>query len=383
MTFKTKLAALVGIFAVLAAETAFAGYTAVSDGSTITLYPSSSESSAVILAGYSEDGTLVGAQYIQADGDKYTASVIENAVSYRTGTPDKDGFEELSVETLSPSVTAPPEASPEASPAASPEASPAASSSPQRPVYPSIYEKEKDAVYTLSVVKNVSSVSNDGEDAYSVTAYTRGEEETYIIPADVTIAVSSDYYSDLKGSDASALKKGDIVYFEKSLSNKFRAMAFIYRPVADDIMTTDGDYGTSFEKLISSGGTVYAAENPGTALQYGGSGSSSSRYTYAFGLVGDKSSAELTLYNKSGLYANALNVQYEPETIVYTVDVSSKNDVTVGGGNTLTKSFIPKSSFDDDDNITTFSTDDVYNYAFARIVNGTATEIVLYVNYND
>lgn len=331
----------------------------------------------VILAGYDADGRLVGAMCVKES--EIAASVtagISGAVSYRMGTPGKDGFTdvEMPVTTAEPAASAVPSAS----------ASPSATAAAARATYPSIYEKEKDAVFTLSVVESVASVSVDGQDMYSVTAYTRGERETLSIPSDTVIAVASDFFADLKGSDASVLQKGDIVYFEKSPNgSRYRAMAFIYRPLDDDIMTTDGSYGTSFERLISSNGAVYAADKAGAVLSYGKKDTSSSRYKYAFGLLADKTSAEFTLYNKSGLYSDSIDVEYEADTIVYTVDMSSKKDITVGNGHSIAKSFIAGSSYDDDDNIVSFNTDDVYNYAFARIVDGTATEVVLYTNYND
>jgi hypothetical protein len=69
------------------------------------------------------------------------------------------------------------------------------------------------------------------------------------------------------------------------------------------------------------------------------------------------------------------------DTIVYTCDVSNKNEVEIASVGDIT-STIPKSTFDKDNTID-FTNDYSYNYALVRVVDGTATDIVVYENYND
>ena len=107
-----------------------------------------------------------------------------------------------------------------------------------------------------------------------------------------------------------------------------------------------------------------------------GEKASSDRYQYAFGLIGKVGSNSLTLINKSGSTDNVIEVDTKKDTIVYTCDVSNKNEVEIASVGDIT-STIPKSTFDKDNTID-FTNDYSYNYALVRVVDGTATDIVVY-----
>ena len=92
-------------------------------------------------------------------------------------------------------------------------------------------------------------------------------------------------------------------------------------------------------------------------------------------------SNSLTLINKSGSTDNVIEVDTKKDTIVYTCDVANKNEVEIASVGDIT-STIPKSTFDKDNTID-FTNDYSYNYALVRVVDGTATDIVVYENYND
>ena len=356
-----------------------------------------SETDAVILAGYNENGTLVGSQYLTVENDECVGKSIIGAASYKMAriTDFESDFIELNViKPSSESAMAPTESDAPAetvAPTASLE--PTASDAPAETSYPSYvvpppgppYERSLDAYFTFSVIKSVSSSTGDDGPEYIVEVLRQGGEETLTVPADAQIVVSSDYYSDLAGADASALQEGDIVYFERnSAGTKIKSMAFIYRPVRENIITSSGNYGTNFERLFSSGGRVYAspANEPGTVIRYGGR-LGSNRYQYAFGAVLEKGNGYFSLINKSGIVDNAIEIATTKDTIVYTCDMSARRDrLEISTQSAITRSHIPNTDYDEDGNIH-FSGEGDYTYAFARVVNGAATEVVIYSGYGE
>ena len=247
------------------------------------------------------------------------------------------------------------------------------------------YEKTSDAYYTFSVIKDVVSAESDNGPVYLVNVLRQGAEEQLTVPADARIVVSSDYYSYMTGSDASALREGDIVYFERNTAgNKIKQMAFIYRPVEENIIMSDEDYGADFEKLFSSNGRVYgsSANQPGTVIGYGKK-PGNNRYQYAFGAVLDRSAGFFTLINRSGMTDNAIEITTSEDTIVYTCDMSARHDrLGISNRSAITKSAIPRSAIDENGKVT-FSSDYTYTYAYARVVDGEATEVVIYTGYGE
>lgn len=244
---------------------------------------------------------------------------------------------------------------------------------------PSIYEKVTDAIYAPAVVKEVETTTKDGEDMYAVTLLAQGKEIKTLIENDVTFETSSEAYSFMKGKDAGNLEEGDVISLTSNVAGtRINHMYFIYRPQDEDIITGSQDFGTDFEKLITENGSSVA--NQWKLMKYGEK-ASSDRYQYAFGLIGKVGSNSLTLINKSGSTDNVIEVDTKKDTIVYTCDVSNKNEVEIASVGDIT-STIPKSTFDKGNTID-FTNDYSYNYALVRVVDGTATDIVVYENYND
>lgn len=357
-----------------------------------------SETSAVILAGYDENGDLVGTQYLTVENDECAGKEIDSAVSYKMGrvTNFESNFVELNIITVQdgkstpqPTVTETPSES--EAPAATSE--PTASEAPTATYYPALaaplpgppYERSLDAYFTFAVIKNVSSSTGDDGPEYLVDVLREGKEETLTVPTDAEIVVSSDYYSYMTGSDASALQEGDIVYFERnSAGTKIKSMAFIYRPVRENIITSSENYGTNFERLFSTNGRVYGspANEAGTVIRYGAK-EGSNRYRYAFGAVLERGGGYFSLINRSGVVDNAIEISTTKDTIVYTCDMASRRDrLGIANQSAISKSGIPKSAYDEDGNIT-FSNEYPYTYAYARVVNGVATEVVIYTGYGE
>ena len=244
---------------------------------------------------------------------------------------------------------------------------------------PSIYEKVTDAIYAPAVVKEVETTTKDGEDMYAVTLLAQGKEIKTLIENDVTFETSSEAYSFMKGKDAGNLEEGDVISLTSNVAGtRINHMYFIYRPQDEDIITGSQDFGTDFEKLITENGSSVA--NQWKLMKYGEKASSDG-YQYAFGLIGKVGSNSLTLINKSGSTDNVIEVDTKKDTIVYTCDVANKNEVEIASVGDIT-STIPKSTFDKDNTID-FTNDYSYNYALVRVVDGTATDIVVYENYND
>ena len=87
----------------------------------------------------------------------------------------------------------------------------------------------------------------------------------------------------------------------------------------------------------------------------------------------------MTLYPKSGKSDKLMEIELDNKTIVYVCDTSNRNNLeitTIGG---IEKTFLPKQAYDDEDNVT-FTSEYDYCYALARLVDGKATDIIVYKN---
>ena len=350
-----------------------------------------SETKAVILAGYDENGVLVGAQYLKVEHDECAGHEIGGASVYKMARITNFSTDFVKLNIVNDYTKSIPTETPAATEAPEITAAPTATAAPDETHYPPYvvpppgppYERSLDAYHTFSVIKSVSAAASDDGEEYLVEVLRQGAKETLHVPTDVSIVASSDYYSDMTGADASALKEGDIVYFDRNnAGTKITQMAFIYRPVTENIITSTENYGTDFEHLFSANGRVFGspAKDPGTVIRYGAS-LGNSRYQYAFGAVLDKGGGYFTLINRSGVADNAIEISTTADTIVYTVDMSVRRDKTgITNPSGITKSSIPRSAYDEDGNIE-FSDEYSYAYAYARVINGVATEVVIYTGY--
>ncbi len=254
---------------------------------------------------------------------------------------------------------------------------PAATAKPQTESTP--YEKEVDGIYAPAIVTEVESDENkDGEGIYAVTLFYHGKEMKIDIDEDLKISTAPDAYSYMKGQTMESLEKGDVICMTASIAgDEIRTVDFIFRPTAEDIITGDADYGENFEKLYASGGKV--AEK-WSYMKYGEK-PSKDKYQYAFGVVGRMNNNTLTLLNKNGVTDEALEIDVNELANVYICDVSGKEyEVEAGSGNDITASIPSKYMSDDKIDL---NGDYSYNYALVRLVDDTATDVVLYTNYND
>ena len=260
---------------------------------------------------------------------------------------------------------------------AKPTATPKPTSKPSE--YPPIYEKAVDAIYAPALVKDVETRTNSNdEDMYAVTLFYHGKEMTIGIEEDLTISTAPEEYSSMKGKTMDSLQRGDVICLTANVAgDTIRTVDFIFRPTEEDIATGDTDYGTNFEKLFAANNKV---ANQWTVMKYGEK-PSSDRYQYAFGIIGKKDGNVLTLINKDGDEDNAIEVDMQSDTMVYTCAVDGKEyEVEIGDTSSI-ETTIPKSMFDRGP--VELNDDYSYNYALVRMVDGIATDIILYNNYNN
>ena len=338
-----------------------------------------------VVSCYDENGKLCYSNMYKSEDGNFSADIPKEYKGMKTKVyfVKSKEIKEVSVSddvqpTATPSVT--PTATPSATekPSATTVPTTKPSTKPSTDT-PSIYEKVTDAIYAPAVVKDVELTTKDGEDMYAVTLFSKGKEVKALIENDLTFDTSSETYSFMKGKNASSLEEGDVICLTANVAGtRINHIYFIYRPQDEDIITGSQDFGTDFEKLITENGSSVA--NQWKLMKYGEK-ASSDRYQYAFGLIGKVGSNSLTLINKSGSTDNVIEVDTKKDTIVYTCDVSNKNEVEIASVGDIT-STIPKSTFDKDNTID-FTIDYSYNYALVRVVDGTATDIVVYENYND
>lgn len=271
-----------------------------------------------------------------------------------------------------------PEATPMPSETVKPTQSPSPTKKPSQSK-PSIYEKEADSIYAPALVKDVETrADSNGEDIYAVTVFYHGKEMTIGIEEDLTISSAPQEYDFMRGKSMDSLQKGDVICMTANIAgDTVRTVDFIFRPTEEDIATGDADFGESFESLLSANGLV---ADKWSVMKYG-SASSSDRYEYAFGIIGKKDENTLTLINKSGDEDTALEIDIQDDTIVYACNVDGKEyDVEITDVNGI-ETTIPKSMFDDGP--VDLNDDYSYNYALVRLVDKTATEVILYNNYNE
>ena len=321
----------------------------------------------------SENGAFIAEipdEYADTDKKVYYINTAEFADFDEVETVASDtevtGTTEPAV-TPEPSSTPTPEVTPIPETTAKPTAAPSDTDSP--------YKKAVDSIYAPALVKDVMRSTNaDGAANTSLTVYYQGKEVVVPVEDEITISSAPSICADMKGQTAASLEAGDVIYMAANPSGtKIKTLDLIMRPTYEDIVTSDEDYGSDFETVFTTGNKVagkWQYENFGDRL-------SKAKYSYAFGIVAKKTSDTLTLMNKR---RRSLYIDLHPNAYVYSCDVSGKDYVFDNGGIYDIETSIPASAFNRDG----FALDDSYsyNYALVRLVDGTATDIVVFNNYN-
>lgn len=243
----------------------------------------------------------------------------------------------------------------------------------------SVYPAAMDAATAYMMVKEVEKIAEEDDIKIKLTVFFQGKEKTLILEEDKVIDYASDMNYALAQESVTSLKAGDIIYCSTNLSGKIRTLELIYRPVSYDIITDERNYGDNFEKLYTIDGKVSKAYPTQTVL-FGGSVGSSR--VYAFGLIRECGANYMTLCNKSGLVSKCVDIDIDENTIVYVYDSLKKNgNVRIGDISDLVPSAFSAEAEDDAGNIIDMDNYFEHNYALARICDGTATEIAVYLNY--
>lgn len=302
------------------------------------------------------------------DEEKFMTIEEYDAISSATATAAPE-------ETASPEVTAAPTEAPAET--AKPTATPKATAAPAQSLEGTPYEEAVDAIYAPALITAIAETRDTkDEEAYALTVMYQGQEMTVYVAKDLEISTAPDEYSALVGKTAGSLLKGDVILMTANIAKtKIKTLDLIFRPTKDDIATGSENYGTNFEKLFASGGMTAGRWN---IAKYGEKAKGDG---YAFGIVAKSTGGVLTLINKSGVSGSALDIDVNKNAYVYICDVSHKDyNFDLGGAGSIETSL--RSSYLNDDTYT-LSEEDSYNYALVRIVDGTATEIIEYTNYND
>ena len=330
-----------------------------------------------------ESGKLVYSTLLKSENGAFITEIPDEYADtdkkvYYINTAEFADFDEVETVTpepeATPEVTPTPTATPEATPTPAGTAKPASTPEPED----SPYKKAVDAIYAPALVTEVMRSTNaDGAENTTLIVYYQGNEVSVPIEDKITISSASTSCEYMKGQTAASLEAGDVIYMLANVAGtKIKTLELIMRPTAEDIATGDGDYGTNFETLFTTGNGVagkWQYEKYGQRM-------SNAKYSYAFGIIAAKSSGTLTLINKSKNPDDALDIDLDPDAYVYSCNVNGKNYAFDLGGIHDIETSLPTSVLKGDE----VELDDSYsyNYALVRMVNGTATDIIVFNNYN-
>lgn len=245
---------------------------------------------------------------------------------------------------------------------------------PEATLHPA-YESEAAAMLAFMVVKDVNAGLEDDMPVTIVNAYYQGRETSFMAEEGVMVSSVPDACSALDGMEIADLQEGDVIYCRASLSGQLLSVDLLFRPMDEDIVAQTPGY--DFEKLYTVQGQT-GGRWP--ALQFGGKPANKNQY--AFGVVKERSGKNiLVLTDAAGLEKDALYLGLLDDTVVYLYDKTSRNRLSVGAIGDIFPSMIPADSKDEDGNIIKWNTEDEHHYAFVRLYNGIAVDIVLYQNY--
>ena len=333
--------------------------------------PGAEPGDTVYAAFYDENGVLTGGVCTTVD-EELSIELPADVYRVRASKAGEESFSDIYPQaSASPEATAAPEATPEATASPAPSLEPTAA--PEES-FPPIYGKEVDANRAPIIIRSVSETVNaEGENVYTAEVLYQGREGTLELPADITIS-APEIYADKNGRDASALEEGDVIYCTSTFSRKITGIHLIFSAPEEDLVTSGEDYGSKYEELFTENGRV--AGQAGWTVY----GSGSDHYQYAFGMIGDKSSGLMSLYNSDGELIHEIAI--EPGAVVYVCDTAEGNEVSISSSGGVVASSIPSQAFDEEGSIA-ISDEYVYNYALVRFVDGVATDIVVYLNYNE
>lgn len=224
--------------------------------------------------------------------------------------------------------------------------------------YPSFYSDPKIQDGTIGVIKKAEKTLNEnGDIKISLDLYYMGKQTTIRLDEDFDV-FPSDMFLSLAPMKADELSEGDAVRIYTNLNGeRILKIELLFCAPYDDPVTGSDEIKKAFKKI-----------------EYGDDG-------LAFGLVRDVKKY-ISLYDPSGLEREALYIDIEPDTVVYCYDAEKRsNKLSLGGVGDIEPSEIPSQSIDENDNIIDWEKGASHNYAFVRMYEGVAYEIVFYKGY--
>lgn len=217
-----------------------------------------------------------------------------------------------------------------------------------------VYGNTAAAIGAFAVVKDVEETLNEINDAVAqITILYRG--------AETQIQFETDYKLDniAQGGTISVLdlEAGDVLKLDANLSGKLYGADLIFRAPKSDAVSD----GAEVSKIYT---TVSNEEKMSV-----------------FGIVGDKYDDTMVLYNAGGLESDALYLDLDPNTVVYTYDAKAKKDkVTTATIGEIYKSEVNSNDKDEYDNITNWDVDSQRVYAYVRVYDGVVCDVLMFEN---
>ena len=286
---------------------------------------------------------------------------------------------EASEPTVTPVPTVTPAPTASAEPTAAPTASPSSTYNPNE--FPDVYEKAVNAIQAFAVIESVTQVSVDSQTEIKITYWYQGKQQSDTFGDDVNIVAAPENAQDLVSASLSSLKRGDVVYFNRNMSGKIKEIAVIYQIQNSDIVNSTSDFGASFEKLFSINGGV-GGYSGWTVAQYGQKLASKGTQ-YAFGVIAKRDNNNVYLLNKTGNTDNSILVDVAEKAMVYKCNMTLKSGIELTKTSGIVSAISSKAwndAYGTESPIISLN-DSGYNYMLARIVDGTATDVVIYTNY--
>ena len=353
------------------------------------------EGGSVVITGYDDDGRLVYAKGYDVSEDK-TVTLPGDILGYELKMYNISTGEILEVHigggdpgapTAAPSATETPAstATPDPSATEAPEKTPEPDETPKPQetynpnVFPEVYGEASVAVNAFAVVEKVSSSVQDSEQGFTIEYLCQGSENSVWLDRDVLIVSAPDSQNALVGEELSALKRGDVVYFNREFGGRIKEAALLYRPSSRDVINSSDDFGTDFEKLFSVNGSAVGGYSGWKVAGYGKEVPSNGTY-FAFGIAAKRDGNTLYLLNASGDTNDAIELGMPEDVIAYECDMRNTagvDSIRLSGIRPSIANSVWENAYGSDDSVIELD-DTEYNYAFARIVDGTVMDIVVY-----
>lgn len=332
-----------------------------------------------VINGYNDEGKLSYSQNFTAKDGVFT--VPGDVLKYDLtaySVKDKEVVQVAVGTTAQPTETPAPIETPAPTPS-----TPTPSPAPYDPnKFPAVYENAANAIYAFAVIDKVSTEMDNSEEGYRVDYYYQGTKHSDWIGNDIEIVTAPDSAQSLKGAKLTSLKRGDVVFLNRRMDGSIKEIAAIYQAQSRDIINNTEDFGPNFQKLFSVQGKAVAGYS-GWGVQSYGQPIASKGTQYAFGVIGRRENTVLYLLNKTGKINSAINLPLADDAMVYICNMQNTQGITVSKPSGIAAS-IPNvmwnKALEDSDPTITFDKNG-YNYALARIVDGTVMDIVVYSNY--